>query len=108
MRGTIARYKIRQKYDNVARTAAAWWDEFLPKFRGGLLVWLCGCTWVHQHNLNMGIRNKMANSIMTWERKMGTTDPNDASSIRARAERKAQAQTPYLGPASTPHSLAYH
>ncbi|CAK9058214.1 unnamed protein product [Durusdinium trenchii] len=32
---TIARYKIRQKYDNVARTAAAWWDEFLPKFRGG-------------------------------------------------------------------------
>lgn len=32
---TIARYKIRQKYDNVARTAAAWFDEFLPKFRSG-------------------------------------------------------------------------
>lgn len=32
---TIARYKIREKYDNVARTAAAWWDEFMPKFRGG-------------------------------------------------------------------------
>lgn len=32
---TIARYKIREKYDNVARTAAAWFDDFLPKFRGG-------------------------------------------------------------------------
>ncbi|CAJ1336327.1 unnamed protein product [Effrenium voratum] len=32
---TIARYKIRERYDNVARTAAAWFDEFLPKFRSG-------------------------------------------------------------------------
>jgi glycosyltransferase involved in cell wall biosynthesis len=31
---TVARYKVSKKSDNVARVAAAWFDEFAHKFRG--------------------------------------------------------------------------